>query len=614
MAQPEPLQRFFGAYKPTEAEMRQVLDDAAQEAERLIPKLMEKHTTGSTIKAAQLSLILREIRQQQHAMWGDLGGIIRDGMERASLAAVSGENIIDRYLSRAGLAMPELQQSLRAQAMRGFRNVLAKGANGIPLSKQVYKTEALANGWIDRQVRKALILQTSAKDLAKQVRQFIDPNVKGGVSFAASRLARTELNNAFHTVAIERSDEPWAKGVQWHLSGSHPPGPPGKPEVCETYARVDHGLGIGIYDRKKVPAKPHPQCLCYITQEVVSEDEFIDRLLAGDYDEYLGHEAEENPPKKDPALAFLDAHAHDPANSTASLVNQLVGNFGVKRDDAKAMVATYRPPKGKPRGGGKPKPTVVPMKPEDRNPVPAKGEPGQGQHTGPVKSATKVPTSTPATPAPPSQTDEVRAHVQLITKFTGKQKERVTKALDRQGRFAPKAMLKLNEVKDFDREAPSFGQAGVVGEYDERSRKMFIHSSAFLPRAAQVFEKEKRTNYISKCGQQFDSLDNLIAHEFGHHVHDRWLTTAPAKVRKQAIKDICAALGIAPPLFFDDANLLRWGETHKVGIANSVSRYGSTNILEMMAEIWAEYTLGDPPRAHVRDTGEVLQRLAEENS
>src|SRR5690242_15794584 len=134
-AQPEPLQRFFGAYKPTEAEMREVLQDAAEEAERNIPKLLEKHTTGASIQAAQLALILREVRAQQNAMWGDLGGVIRDGMERAALAAVEGESIIDRYLAHNGMDMPELRQSFRAQAQRGFRNVLAKGFNGIPLSR-----------------------------------------------------------------------------------------------------------------------------------------------------------------------------------------------------------------------------------------------------------------------------------------------------------------------------------------------------------------------------------------------------------------------------------------------------------------------------------------------
>lgn len=613
MAQPEPLQHFFGAYKPTEAEMRQVLEDAAEEAERLIPKLIEKHTTGNSIKAAQLSLILREVRQQQHAMWGDLGGIIRDGMERASLAGVEGESAIDRYLRRAGLDMPELRASFRTQAMRGFRNVLAKGANGIGLSRQVYKTEALANGWIDRQIRKALILQTDAKTLARQVRNFIDPSVKGGVSFAAFRLARTELNNAFHTVAIERADEPWSSGMQWHLSGSHPPSPPGKPEVCETYARNDHGLGTGVFAKGQVPRKPHPQCLCYVTQQVVGEEEFLDKLVAGDYDEYLGGQAKQDPPKKDPAALFLEATAPDPANKTNTLINTLISKYGVRYDDAKAMVAHYRPPKGrKPR---KPTATVIPLDPEQRPANTSKG-PKQGQHTGPIQAATSIPDKTPDHPAPPSQASAtVRAHLERINKLSNaKHKARAQKALEHQARFTPKAAMLLNEVAEMDQRAPSFGQPGITGEYDERNRTMFLHPSAFLPAAERTFAREKATNYISKCGEHFDSLDALIAHEYGHHVHDRWIVNAPQKVRAQAVRDLCAILGVPAPLHFDNGSLLRWGEKHKVAITNIVSKYGSTNILEMMAETWAEYTLGDPPRPHIKAMGELLQQLAEDNS
>jgi len=612
VAQPEPLQRFFGAYKPTEAEMRQVLEDAAEEAERLIPKLLEKHTTSSKIKAAQLSLILREVRAQQGAMWADLGPVIRNGMERASLAAVAGENIIDQYLARNGMDMPDLRASFRAQAMRGFRNVLAKGANGLSLSRQVYRTEALANGWVDRVVRKALILQTSAKDLAKQVRQYIDPNVKGGVSFAAFRLARTELNNAFHTVAKERLDEPWSRGIEWHLSGSHPPHPPGKPEICEKYASADRGLGTGIWLPKDVPDKPHPQCLCYITQHVVSEDEFIDNLLGGNYDEYLGHRAEEDPPKKDPALLYLEATAGDPANKTATLVNDLITKFGVKRDDAKAMVQVYRPTGKKPPR--KPAATVVPLRPEDRPAKPATGTPGQWQHAGSIRPATELPKTTPDQPAPSQPSLVVKAHIQRITKFTGKKQERVRKALERQGGYTPKTILKLNEVAEMDRRAPSFGEAGVVGEYDDRHRIMFLHPSAFLAGAQRVFEHEKKTKYISECGQQFDSLDNLIAHEYGHHVHDRWLMTAPAKQRKRIVDELCLILGVDPPLHHDTNSLMRWGTKHQIAIANRVSKYGSTNILEMMAEVWAEYTLGDPPRTHIREMGEVLRDAAEEHS
>lgn len=625
-AQAQPQKAFFGAYRPAEAEMRQTLSDAAEEIERLLPKLLEKHTTGNQLKAAQLALILREVRAQQHAMWTDLHESIRDGMQRSALAAVEGESIIDQYLRRAGLDMPELRQSFRAQAQRGFKNVLAKGFNGIPLSRQVYKTEALANDWVNRLVRKALILQTDARTLARQARDFIDPNVKGGVSFAAFRLARTELNNAFHTVAIERFDEPWATGVEWHLSGSHPPGPPGKPEVCERYARVDHGLGIGVFRKDDVPRKPHPQCLCYITQQVVSEDEFLDKLLDGAYDEHLGYRQRKDPPAKDPAILFLEATAHDPANSTNRLINTLISQYGVKYDDAKAMVQHYRPPKK--RAPRKPKaPVNVPLDPEKRQDLPARDDiprppasrggpvqtPPKGQHTGPIQT-NKAPTS-PDQPSPSQVDDDLKKHLEDINQFRiTKHRERIRKGLERQAGFVPKAMSKLRRVKDLDREAPSYGVPGVVGEYDDRNGTLFIDISAFTDANQRSFKKEVATGYLSKCGEQFDCLDSLMAHECGHHVHDRWYLKAPTAVQREIWRGVAGALGLPAPQFFDEQSLLRWSTKHKMAIENLVSRYGSSNHLELLAEIWHEYTVGTPPRPAIRQAGEILQRYAEDYS
>jgi hypothetical protein len=547
MAQPEPLQQFFGAYKPTEAEMRQMLEDAADEAERTIPKLIERGRTGSVLQAAQLALILREIREQQSALWGDLGGTIRDGMERAALAAVEGERDIDRYLARNGLYIPDLKKSFRAQALRGFRNVLAKGANGIPLSKQVYKTQALAMGWVDRQVRKALILQTDARTLAKQVRDFIDPNVKGGVSFAAFRLARTELNNAFHTVAKERASEPWATGVQWHLSGSHPPSPPSKPEVCETYARVDLGLGIGVYPRDDVPAKPHPQCLCYITQQVIEEDEFLDKLLAGEYDSYL---------------------------------DQQLGK--------KAVVKTTTP---------------IP------SPKPA-----------PVRANAKVvplfPTQAPD-PAPPSQTGvsaALRGHIDGIIQYTGPKKERVRKALERMASRTPRSMLKLDAVKPFPPGHTAHVDPGLIGEYDERVRTIFLADRAFLAAAEERFKKEQETGFVSKCGEKFDSMDALLSHEYGHHLHDRWLETATGAARLRTWRGIARALHLPAMASAGDGDLIDWVTKHRMTLSATVSNYGASNPLELLAEIWAEYTLGDPPRAHIDHAGFILQEIAEEHA
>lgn len=280
---PEPVRRFLTAALPIEAEMKDILQDAAEEAERLIPKLIEKNTTGGKVRASQISLVLREIRAQQAAMWGDLTPVLRRGLADAAVAGASADEFFDGWLRSLGADVDTMKESLAATARAGWSSVRAKAANGIPLSTQVYRTQALANGFVDRTVKRGLLLGRTAKEIAKDVRGLINPNVAGGVSYAAMRLARTELNNAFHTASIARHvEEPWTLYMGWHLSGSHP-----EKDVCDELAEHNEGHGDGVYPKGKTPMKPHPHCLCYVTPEVVDEDAFIEGFLRGDYDDYL---------------------------------------------------------------------------------------------------------------------------------------------------------------------------------------------------------------------------------------------------------------------------------------------------------------------------------------
>jgi hypothetical protein len=265
-----------------------MLKDGAQEAENLIPKLIERHTTGSTIKAAQLALVLRELKVQQSALWGDLGAATRSGVEAAWFKGHEApDDLLARVLGKAGVSAEWWKQSWQATARQGLAAVLAKAQNGIPLSRAVYKTQALATGLVDRKVKQGLLLGMNAKAIAKSVKDLILPNVKGGVSYAAHRLARTEINNAYKTAQENRYvDEPWTKGMLWNLSGSHP-----TPDICNVLATKDaHDLGPGVYPVGQRP-NSHPNCLCYLTPENISEDDFVDAFIKGDYNTYLDEKA-----------------------------------------------------------------------------------------------------------------------------------------------------------------------------------------------------------------------------------------------------------------------------------------------------------------------------------
>lgn len=280
-----PLLALLKDINLTEKQLRAILRDGAEEAERIIPKLIEQNSTGGKLKAAQSAIVLREIRALMAALWGDIGPVVREGVKATVLTASQGEDVLYKFMNGQGKTI--MRAAFREQARAGIEAVLAKAANDIPLASSVYRTQALATGLVHKRVNNGLLLGHSAQRIAKDVRDLVKPDVAGGVSYAAFRLARTELNNAYKTSQETRyKDEPWTKGMQWHLSGSHP-----APDECNLYAEADdHGLGPGVYPFGERPHS-HPNCLCYLTPVQVDEDEFIESFLDGEYNTYIDEKA-----------------------------------------------------------------------------------------------------------------------------------------------------------------------------------------------------------------------------------------------------------------------------------------------------------------------------------
>lgn len=584
-ASPE-LNAFFAAYGPAAAEMAETLEDAAKEAERLIKKHRSKGTKKGRLLAAEYAVIFKELRSQQAAMWKELTPELRGGMERSAMAAATAERAFDVYLRDADIDLPQLKASFRTQAQRGVELAMARGtAGGYPLSKQVYRTRAWSNRQLERTIRRGLVLGLDEDALAASVRNLIDPDVRGGVSYAAMRLARTEMNNAYHASAVARFDEPWALGVRWHLSSTHSASHKVPPEACEALALANNGLGVGVWPTGGVPRKPHPLCLCYITQVTIPEDEFLSRFLSGEFDEFMAEQVRKYPPKNDPVTQWLAAQPKGASKQT--LINGAVKKFGISNREAALAVQAER--------------STAPAVPKKRAPKKTK-----------LETPPEIPDAVADAPPPaPSQAGDVVAeHIHRIVEFGSVHRTRVERALTRQAGFTPRTMMTLNGVRELDRRAPSYGQPGVIGEYDERTQVLYLDASAFQAQAQETYTRERERGYVSRCGERFSSLDALIAHEYGHHAHDRWLLDAPN--RGATWKAIAAALGVPPPSRYDERSLDNWAKRHKQLVENLVSKYATHTVLEMLAETWAEYTLGDPPRPHIQAIGEILQKAAEE--
>lgn len=244
---------------------------------------------GQKITRAQSLAVKKALHARLAVLYKEAGYTIQGSRMAAVAAGVKAFGEYEQVLLRAAMPQAAIDayiQSSIATSEAGIEAVMQRiyGKSYNPLSYSVYQTEKLSGGMVDRLVENSLAKGVSARQLASEVKSMINPNVRGGVSYAAQRLARTEINNAFHAASIDRYERsPYVTGVDWNLSGSHPEG-----DLCDWLAMKSP------YDKKHVPAKPHPMCFCFITPEVMSEDEFLDTILGPDKNVDLLDDLDEN--------------------------------------------------------------------------------------------------------------------------------------------------------------------------------------------------------------------------------------------------------------------------------------------------------------------------------
>ena len=268
----------------TGRQVSRILKDAAKEAESLIATNLVKGGVGASVRAAQLKAAMSGIGKLSTELWTGVGKITTVGMfEAAQLAA---DQAIDRdfLLGMPGIAVLQYADHIHFEARQVVEDLVSRRTAGFKLQDRIYANGRLGVKQAADVVERGLALQMSAREIAKRVRHLYEPNVPGGQSYAAMRLGRTEINNAHHETSIRMSQSrPWVVGYKWNLSGSHP-----RPDICNQYAERDHdGLGRGVYAKGNAPSKPHPQCLCYLTHRQEPPEEFMNKLVKGDYDDWL---------------------------------------------------------------------------------------------------------------------------------------------------------------------------------------------------------------------------------------------------------------------------------------------------------------------------------------
>lgn len=268
---PRPLADQLKVVGWTDGEIRRIARLAGQEAERIV-------RTSSSLRGAQAKLAAANAE-----MWAGVKSATTTGMGDAVYESLELNALIDEELmAKAGVSSRYWRASQLATAQQGVESLISRKENGITLSQRVWRQSQAAQKGLNDAINTGLVLGKGPAEIARDVRKYISPNVPGGASYAAMRLGRTEVLNAYHQTSVRKYQQtPWIGSVEWRLSGSHP-----RPDECNEYEgggdRPD-----GTWSPGEVPGKPHPNCLCYIEPVLMDFNEYAKRFDNGEFDEYI---------------------------------------------------------------------------------------------------------------------------------------------------------------------------------------------------------------------------------------------------------------------------------------------------------------------------------------
>lgn len=278
------FRRYLQVQRQHDRELLRMLERTATDIRRRLRTLSLQEGIGARVREAQLRAALGAVHDEMTTLWRrDVPDVVLRGARAAAEAAEIAVETISRvaYASLPDRAAETLTDGLRASARAGIDAQYARVPRA--LSARVYRNGVVANGIIDDMVARGLSQGLSARELAANVYRFVSPTTPGGASYAAMRLARTEINNAFHEQQKKVGEMPGVRGIKWNLSGSHP-----RPDECNIFAERNHArLGAGVYRVGQVPDKPHPHCFCYLTYVTLTAAEFASELEAGTFDDEL---------------------------------------------------------------------------------------------------------------------------------------------------------------------------------------------------------------------------------------------------------------------------------------------------------------------------------------
>jgi 2'-5' RNA ligase len=193
--------------------------------------------------------------------------------------------------------------------------------------------------------------------------------------------------------------------------------------------------------------------------------------------------------------------------------------------------------------------------------------------------------------------------------------------LERQGVPAPRSLLDVDRLEGGDRFHPGAGPNAVAVYYN---RRIGFHAAVGARTPGDDAYDEARMERSGWWVPSGDSgyIGGMTAHEFGHHIGARAGQAGYASRRRLAdtFDEQLGANGQISRRFLEHLDVetaiavwLDESASNRERMSKHISRYGSTNGAELLAEVWKEYSVeGGKPRPHIRVLGDALKQMAEE--
>jgi hypothetical protein len=144
-----------------------------------------------------------------------------------------------------------------------------------------------------------------------------------------------------------------------------------------------------------------------------------------------------------------------------------------------------------------------------------------------------------------------------------------------------------------------------------------IFSAVNEKQADAVLANGVKSGWWVPADVKWSLADNVMAHELGHGVAAKAWGNGDVPQSDSFWSDFASAAGLrSAPVRINGKitrdQVDRWISRNKVALRKPVSEYGTTNAAEMMAELWAEYSLSSTPREAAKLYGELAMARIKE--